>query len=73
MENIYNLLNKPKNNELKKTYETGPREIREMMDRIYKCAFRFNLLDIQTEYLLHEAISPFFGGKIINVIEEEKL
>ena len=71
MENIYYILNKPKNKELKKIYETSSTEIKEMMDKIYGCCFRFNLLSIQAEHMLKEALSPFFKDKLINIILEE--
>ena len=61
MEDIYNFFKNSKNDRLKKIYERDSQEISEMMDNVYRCAFRFNLTIKQTEYLLEEAIRPFIG------------
>ena len=46
---------------IQKIYENDHQEISQMIDNIYKCAFRFNLTVKQTEYLLEESLKPFIG------------
>ena len=59
MEDIYKLLNHPRNKKLKEIYNRNIVEISCMMNNLYQCAFRFNLLNTQIEYLLNEALKPF--------------
>lgn len=61
MDDIYKFFNKLKDEKLKSIYEKDQQEITEMIERIYKCCFRFNLTVNQTKYMLEEALGPFIG------------
>ena len=58
-EELIHFLNRVKEQELLKIYEKDNQEIHELIDNVYKCAFRFNLTDKQTVYLLKESLKPF--------------
>lgn len=56
MENIKEFLIRTKQDRLLNIYQTDTQEIHNLMDKLYKCAFRFNLTGNQTIYLLDEAL-----------------
>ena len=56
MEDLNHFLFRTKQDRLLDIYETDTQEIHILMNKLYKCAFRFNLTDNQTIYLLNEAL-----------------
>lgn len=59
-----------KDNDLLAYYDYAPNELQKMLCNIYKACYRFALQDVQTLYMLQEAIKPFRNELINRVMEE---
>ena len=58
MEGIHHFLFRMNEADLLNVYEKAGKEIHKLMDKLYSCAFRFNLSDRQTVFLIREILEP---------------
>lgn len=67
---LLDFLTRKKQDHLIKIYKESSEEIHNLMDKLYSCAFRFNLTDKQTIFLIEESISTV--NVSIELMEDNK-